>query len=432
MSKKTFCNYPWHHLYVQTTGHFKICCLANEHITKDDGYHQYNLHNDRMSDAWNSKYMTETRKKMLSGERLSACQRCYDQEDKGLASMRNTQGYEDFMAATVDGRYKGSANHVELHFGNVCNLACKMCSQQYSHKVGQELLRIGDNNPGFVEWIKKESGTVNNWTAELGVVYDWFKNEKTKQNIFNYVSENVEGLTIVGGEPTAVKEFYELMDFCESKGTLKNKSFTLTTNMTNINKKMLSWFNQAKAITVYGSLDGVGDVNDYIRYPSDFSVIEKSIEFYAGLTSANQNIDFVIGPAFQTFNVHNLVDMVEYLEDVEQRHGIDIDIWWTGQVVAPSICDYVNMPDSYKQFVAEQLEKNLHRVKNDKRIRHIRTHIDLLRKPTDGNNPFKHKIIESFVKYNDLQDRYRKKKTWRELLPDLEKSIRDYLANLQV
>jgi hypothetical protein len=432
MSKKTFCTYPWQHMYVGTTGHFKICCLSNEHVTKDDGYKQFNLKNDKLSDSWNSKYMAETRKKMLAGEKLTSCKRCYDQEDKGLESMRCTDDYEQYALSTVDGKVDTPINHVELHFGNVCNLACKMCSQQYSHKIGQELLKIGEQDKDFVKWIKTEGGVVNNWTAELGLVYDWFKNVDTKKDIFEYVSKHVDGLNIVGGEPTSVKEFYELIDYLDKQDTLKDKNLCLTTNMTNVSDKMMAWFSKAKKVTIYGSLDGVGDVNEYIRFPSQWSVIEKSLNAYCDLVKQERLDKLVIGPAFQALNIHNLIDMIEYVENIEDSKKISVEVWWTGLVVAPLICDYLNMPDEYKKKVAGRLEANLHRIKNTNSKTQIETHISLLRQSNDHSVPYKNKILQSFVKYNDAHDKHRGHKTWRELIPDLEKSIESYLNTPQV
>ena len=44
---KTFCRLPWTQLYVATSGHQKICCMNDEHITKDDGYYQFNMKKDQ-------------------------------------------------------------------------------------------------------------------------------------------------------------------------------------------------------------------------------------------------------------------------------------------------------------------------------------------------------------------------------------------------
>ena len=35
---------------------------------------------------------------------------------------------------------------------------------------------------------------------------------------------------------------------------------------------------------------------------------------------------------------------------------------------------------------------------------------------------------KSFIKYNDRQDKHRKGKTWRELLPNLEQTLTDSIS----
>jgi hypothetical protein len=43
---------------------------------------------------------------------------------------------------------------------------------------------------------------------------------------------------------------------------------------------------------------------------------------------------------------------------------------------------------------------------------------------------FKKNILESFIKYNDKQDAFRKKTSWRKLLPFLEREINLFLKNV--
>lgn len=429
MSNKTFCSYPWEHLFVNTTGHLKLCCDASENITKDDGYRHHNIaNNDKLFDCWNNNYMVNTRKKMLAGEEVAACRRCYDKEARGLTSKRDSRNYDLYKSLTDDGKFVRNPKHVELHFGNVCNLACKMCSQEYSHKVGQEILKIGDEDPSFLKWVKTQGGTVNNWTSELDIVYDWFKEPKIKADVFSYVSKNIDNLTIVGGEPTAIKEFYELLDYCSKENTLKDKSFCVITNMTNISENMLSWFNEAKQILIYGSVDGIGEVNDYIRYPSKWQVIEKSLYFYADLIKQRKKINkLVVGPTVQSLNVHDMVNFLYYFEKFFKEVDLALDIWRSGVVVAPSICDYRVLPDSYKNYVADKLKKEMTKLENDENKSQVLSHIDALRENNDESLPHKKEILKSFIKYNDRQDRYRKSITWRELIPKMGQHIDSFI-----
>lgn len=427
---KTFCTYPWSHIYVGTTGHLKLCCLSKEHVVKDDGYKHFNLSEDGLEDGWNSQYMRTVRQKMLNGEALPSCSKCYDLESRGLQSMRDPSNFEKYKNATIDGQVKNFANHIELHFGNVCNLACKMCSQQYSHKIGQELIDMSKDDPGLSTWLKQQGGVVNNWTTELGIVYDWFKQPNTKKQIFEYVSEHVDNMTIVGGEPTAIKEFYELLEFCHDRGTLKNKAVTLITNLTNTNSNLTKWLKEIKSFTIYASIDGIGSRNEYIRHPSKWQNIEKSLYFYKDLIRSNNSCKLVFGPTFQTLNIDHLVDMIEYFENFGKQTNIKSDIWWTAVVTGPRICDYTVLPDSYKQIVANDLEKNLSRLSQQHSIDQIKSHIASLRQTNDKTLEHKVEILKSFIKYNDKQDTFRKLQVgWRKLLPNLANEIEKYLKS---
>ena len=85
-------------------------------------------------------------------------------------------------------------------------------------------------------------------------------------------------MNIIGGEPTIIKEFYELLEFCYKNNTLKNKIVLIHSNMTNTNKNISSWLGSMRQWTITASIDAVGLRNHYIRYPSNWNSIKKSIE----------------------------------------------------------------------------------------------------------------------------------------------------------
>jgi hypothetical protein len=63
-------------------------------------------------------------------------------------------------------------------------------------------------------------------------------------------------------------------------------------------------------------------------------------------------------------------------------------------------------------------------MRNKEKVKIVQNYIlDLLR--TDYTTE-KH-LMHAFVVYNDKQDSYRKVNTWRSLLPDLEKSLIEYI-----
>ena len=80
---KTFCIKPWVHMATYTTGEALMCCVAKEAAG--------NLNKDTIQDIWNSDHYKQARLKMLKGEKVSACTKCYDEEDSGIHSHRLIQ-----------------------------------------------------------------------------------------------------------------------------------------------------------------------------------------------------------------------------------------------------------------------------------------------------------------------------------------------------
>ena len=71
--------------------------------------------------------------------------------------MRSTDDIVELLKKTnSDGSVNMPPESLELHFGNVCNLTCKMCSHDFSHMIGKELLKMGDADPEFLQWVKKD------------------------------------------------------------------------------------------------------------------------------------------------------------------------------------------------------------------------------------------------------------------------------------
>ena len=423
----TYCAKLWNHQYIHMSGSFRYCCATMHDIT-DKNNNRLHINNNSLKNTWNSDDVKQTRLKMIRGEDISACVKCVDQESRGYKSMRETQDMEKNFALTKDdGTVDIMPTTMELHFGNLCNLKCKMCGQQYSNQIGKELLEIGKDNKDFLNWVYKESGNVNIWTNNLSVEYKWFQNTKIKNKLFEYISQNINSLVVIGGEPTVIPEFWELFEYLEQKDTLKNLSITLTTNLTNVNPKLTKWLPKLKQWTVWASVDGLGERTEYIRYPSNFKKVCENLEFYKNLLGTNG--DITLSPAIQLLNIDQLDDIIKWwLEFSDNKLGKQFNISWLAQVHYPTICNYDILPKEYKDKIADELEKSSEQFKNFSSItQYYNNQITNLR----YNNMSDEKKIhfqKSFIRYNDRQDQFRKGKTWRELLPDLEQALTDSIS----
>jgi hypothetical protein len=380
------------------SGSMRFCCATMENLVDKNG-NRLHINNDSLEKAWNVDQVKETRLKMIRGETVSACKKCVEQETRGYQSMRESDKVEEnFSITDENGHVNKFPDSMELHFGNLCNLRCKMCGQQYSNQIGKELLEIGDKEPGFLEWITKESGNVNIWTNNLTVEYRWFQNQKIKEKLFPYIAQHIKKMVVIGGEPTVIPEFWELFKYLDDHDKLKDMTITVTTNLTNTNPKLINWLPKLKEWNIWASVDGIGDRTEYIRYPSSFDKVVENLNFYKSMLGSNGSI--ILSPAIQLLNIDQLDEILR---------------WW--------ICNYDILPTDYKLSVAEKLEGSVDYFSKYRSIKNFYiTQIENLRKEVYTEEQKKH-FQKAFVRYNDTQDRHRRGKTWRQLLPDLEKAL---------
>ena len=418
---KVFCDKPFNHNYVHPNGKMRLCCTTIQDLPTDNNYNLFDANKHSIDDYWNSNRMREIRRKMIAVEKIRDCERCYRQEEQGAESLRSTEGMDEFIIDTLpDGTYQKSATTMQIQLGNICNLKCKMCSQMYSHMHGMETKEIGEQDPEWLHWVKEQGANVNNWTNELGIKQEWYRSKETKLKMFGHISRNITQLVVIGGEPTLIPEFYELFEYCDQQGTLKDKNVTIVTNLTNTNTKLTKWLPKLKKWQIWASVDGVGERTEYIRYPSKWNTILNSLEFYRNILNENGNI--TLSPAVQLLNIDQLDDIVKWWLDwcggeLNERYGFT----WLATVWYPLICNPSMAPREWRLKVADKLSE----YKFDQNYENI---INELKR--DQHTPEKYQELQTaFIKYNDRQDQFRGvKKTWRELLPELgialEKSLK--------
>jgi hypothetical protein len=76
--------------------------------------------------------------------------------------------------------------------------------------------------------------------------------------------------------------------------------------------------------------------------------------------------------------------------------------------------------------VADKIMSQLKNIKNTDNKNELEQHALRLTKPSASDSL--QNIHKSFMRYNDAQDKFRKCKTWRELMPDLEEALTESLS----
>ena len=315
---KSFCALPWVNLSTDPDGSIKPCCISTEHIKKDDGT-LFNLGHDSIESIYNSKHFQDIRTKMVSGDYVKGCEKCYESEKYSSRSNRITYNekynlpYRDIVFKKVAIKY------FDLRFGNLCNLKCRSYNPMSSNQIGKEVLELNDDLYSSYNIIPQ--GDFNNW----------YKTDLFLENLNNQTS-NITDLYITGGEPTLIEENRKFLQKLIDKNVSQNITIKISTNLTNLNKEFYNLLSKFRFVIFFGSIDGFKDTQEYLRYPSNWQKIDENIK-----TIITQN-KFLLNPTpvIQIGNLNKIVDLFDYLEEFNRQAGksiINVD---------PLILDYPN------------------------------------------------------------------------------------------
>jgi sulfatase maturation enzyme AslB (radical SAM superfamily) len=337
MSKDTFCVLPWMHLATNAGGNFRVCCNSSPGknlILREDG-NAHKLYRDDLNAVWNSETYKTIRKQMLEGERPDMCVRCFREEDAGLNSARTSANnkWKDDATDYVENPAL-DVRYIDLRLGNLCNLRCRMCNPYAS-------------NQWLKEWDLIAPGMAPSERDRLKKM-DWPEQPKTWENLFS-ISDTIEEIYLTGGEPTIIKEQHQLLDYFIDNSTAKNIKLKYNINMTNIPKHLLNKWRHFKRVQLNCSIDAVGDLNRYIRYPSNWSTITKTWEQIHEL----DNVDYEIHCTVQMYNILKLNELIDWASAYDTRIYFNI-------LNHPQELNIRVLPAELKALAAERLQPYLH------------------------------------------------------------------------
>ena len=317
----TFCVLPWIHMATRPNGDARVCCVANasgaiigDHsiglVKKEDGSPS-NFGKDTPLVSFNNEYMRNIRKTMLEGKIPSSCTKCFEEEANGVVSKRIWEMYEwnkdglDFKQliadTTVDGIVPPVIRYFDLRLGHTCNLKCIMCSPHDSSRWVEEYDKIisltkSETVISQLRWSKEE---FNNY---------WYKKPEFWDDVFEQIP-NITQLYFAGGEPLMIKEHRRFLDEIIKRGYAKQISLRYNSNGIFVNKDIIDVWSQFKQVRYAFSIDAYAEKNHYIRYPTKWQDIEKSLWL---MDNSPDNIHCAIACAVQIFNIKHIIDFAKW------------------------------------------------------------------------------------------------------------------------
>jgi len=318
----SFCVLPWMHLATRPNGDMRICCVANASgadtgdysvglVKMEDGK-PANFGHNLPTEAFNNDYMRSVRKLMLAGEVPASCTKCFKEEAEGVASKRiwetGTWVYEEgidipeLIAQTEeDGTVPYRLEYLDLRLGNTCNLKCIMCSP---HDSSQWVVDYKKVYPIFESpLIKKQMG----WEKKNHNNF-WHENPEFWNEIYDQIP-NLKQVYFAGGEPLMIREHKMFLEEIIKRGYAGKITLRYNTNGLLLNDDIIDIWKQFRKVKVGFSLDGMGERNHYIRYPTNWDTIVKNLHI---LDNTPENIHTNIALAVQILNIKHVPDFIKW------------------------------------------------------------------------------------------------------------------------
>lgn len=261
-----YCPEIFHGLFVNPSTDVNVeyapCCQASTQLTPNESI-----------DFNNSDFLNKLRAENLNNIKSSECRRCWEAEDSGLRSKR--QSALDFYNNEIDTNIE--LHTLEYNITWACNLGCIMCSPKFSSTLAQEL-NVGPE-------IKLE-----NSKRKKNPIVEQLNLNKLKRIHFN------------GGEPLINAEHIKVL---KNIPDLSKCKVSYNTNGTKIpSAEVLKYWSKCKSVRVFFSIDAVGNAFDYIRWNAKWNEVSDNLKWF--IDNSPSNVMFGVNT---TIGMYNLLEI---------------------------------------------------------------------------------------------------------------------------
>ncbi len=220
---------------------------------------------------------------LINNEFPAECIKCKTKEKVFGHSLRLTSLAEYTLPANITSEYT-DIEHLSVDTGNICNLLCLPCNGNSSYIRGLELNKI--NNIPVIQ-------------------------PRADLDLQRFLDLNFTTLTMSGGEPFADKVTFEFLTRLVDVGKAANIKLRLISNLTMVTEEKLKFLTSNFAeVYISGSIDGIGPVNDYLRYPSEWSTIQQTIKTMQQFP----NLGFCITTALTNLSVLRYYELLQWAD----------------------------------------------------------------------------------------------------------------------
>jgi hypothetical protein len=184
--------------------------------------------------------------------------------------------------------------------------------------------------------------------------FEWYRNPEFWSNLKTFLP-HVKELILAGGEPFLIKEGFAFVEACCETGEASHIRLRYHTNGTAFPEQMVPYWEQFEQVHFMVSIDGIGEVADYVRHPSDWDAIEANVRRLDGLgENTVTNFHFTT----HALNIYRMLDVLDWADRSGLRNRERIanlqDYVHPGLVHHPAYMSIRVLPADYKQLVTDR------------------------------------------------------------------------------
>lgn len=271
----------------------------------------------------NNQELILVKNQLSQGNLPAQCSRCITQENHTGHSLRTISN--TFEPNDVVNEFE----NITILTSNTCNLKCTSClNGSFVRNAEMYTMGLSKLPPIHVADTKK---------------------------IDQLIGLPIKTLTLLGGEPF-VDSTRDLLQQLVNRGQSQSIELRLSSNCTKITTEFLDFLaTNFKGVLIKISIDGIGETNNYLRYPSKWNIIESNID----LISANPKIAYIVNPVLSNLGLLRMYELFQWcknrsIKDVILSTLVDpkfMQCWLLPQPLLDSLAfKYQNLLDSDQWF----------------------------------------------------------------------------------
>jgi radical SAM protein with 4Fe4S-binding SPASM domain len=311
---RVLCTAPLASVLIDTNKGVRPCCYWS-------GKFMGNIKEQTLSEILDSEQWKQLKQKMYDKVWPSECLDCKKIEDDTGFSLRKA-----YLNGSIDieGWQNNKLTYIEFNGSNICNLACLHCHPGFSSRW------VTDNKKAraMAETLtheKKERAlifrSVRQLTDDTRVTTTRMhlpNPELVLENLKQLDLTNIRTINFKGGEPCLNSETVAVLKHMDDQGLLGNIKVYITTNGTYITDEIVSLLSKSKHVEFLISVDGVGELFNYIRYgDAKFDDIEPVI---ARVNALSNSVNIHINCSTMNYNAFNLVEIRDWKINLSKKY----------------------------------------------------------------------------------------------------------------